>query len=490
MNRIMNNIPMYPTSRNFKPLYPLDAFPVIVHDAALEMQRNVKAPDALIAMAFLTGISVVGQQLIDVRLPTGQIRPTSLNLGTIAESGERKSAVEGLVLKPIVEHEAVRQKRYKIAIKRYNIRLRYWKSVQSGINRKISAMVQKGESAESLLEELEDNAEKLPIKPRERRTVRQNITEKAIMEALQGDGESIALISDEGEIILKSSAMRHTGFLNRCWDGGDLYFDRADAESLVARHPRLSVSFMVQQGVFQDFLKQHGGISRGSGHWARYLIGWPDSTQGMRFMAYEDVEWMYLPTFHARLTELIEEYDRMVEAGDVKRTVVDFSEDAKRRWIDMANTTESWLQPCGYLSDIKDFASKAMEIAGRVAALLHLFSKQSGNISLDTLNRALAIVEWHLHEFKRIFSPEAAVQTDQVDANALRKYFQTNYGCNGFMIAPKNAVLNNGPVRPIKRLNAALDYLAMLGQIRIVEDAKRKRFIELRPQFFGPLVRM
>lgn len=466
------------------PPYPLKHFHLIIHDAALEMHQNVKAPDALVGMAFLTAIAVACQGLIDVRLPTGQIRPVSLNLVTIAESGERKSVVEGLTSAPIYEHDELCAKKYIDDIAEYQIEFRFWKSVNSGINREIIKLTQKGESVDAQYQKLKEHAAKTPIKPRLRRTIRQNTTEKAIMEALQGNGESIALISDEGEIILKSGAMNQTGTLNKGWDGGPLTFDRGDAESLIASNPRLTVSFMVQPVVFQDFHERHGNVTRGSGHWARYLVGWPDSTQGVRFMSYEDAKWIHLPKFHARVTELIEEYGRLVEAGEVERKVVEFSEEAKMRWIDLVNVTESWLQPWGYLKDMKDFASKAMEIVGRVAALLHWFSKQEGKISVDTFERAHAIVEWHLHEFKRIFPPQSAMPTVQVDAQKLGRYLQSHYAQNGFTTAPKNDVLNKGPIRPRNALEAALDYLAAQGHIYIWVDIKRKRFINLHSPYF------
>ncbi|MGJ7575117.1 DUF3987 domain-containing protein [Variovorax sp. RB2P76] len=48
-------------------------------------------------MAALSALSAASQGLVDVLLPTGQLRPVSTNFLTIAESGERKSAVDGIV---------------------------------------------------------------------------------------------------------------------------------------------------------------------------------------------------------------------------------------------------------------------------------------------------------------------------------------------------------------------------------------------------------
>lgn len=468
------------------PPYPLNAFHLIMQNAAEEVHRHVQAPDALVGMAFLTTLSVSCQGLIDVRLPTGQVRPVLLNTMMVADSGERKTGVDSIVSAPIYADDELRAKKYEAAIAEYHIEQRLWKSIDTGICRQITKMTQTGECVDDLRRQLTEHAVKEPAKPRLRRIMRHNATERAIMDALQGDGESIAFMSDEGEVILKGGAMDQTGLRNKGWDGARmLAFDRADSESIVARNPRVTVAFMVQQAVFQAFCAQRGDVIRGSGHWARYLVGCPTSTQGMRFMSYVDPVWVHLPGFHARVTELLEEYGRRIDAGEVERTIVEFSDEARARWIGMVNTTESMLQPWGYLSDIKDFASKSMEIVGRVAALLHWFSKQEGTISVDTLERALAIVEWHLHEFKRIFSPQCAVPQVQVDAQVLERYLHSHYWCNGFSVAPKNDVLKNGPIRPSQRFEAALDFLCAMDRVRVGVDAKRKRYINLNPQYFS-----
>ncbi len=484
MNTVLT--PQYPLSTT---QYPLHAFHSTVRNAAEEVRRHVQAPDALVGMAFLTALSVSCQGLIDIRLPSGQIRPGSLNLAMIADSGERKSALDSIVSGRIYAYDESRTRKYEKDLAEYHIALRFWKAVDAGIRRQITKVTQQDGPVDDLYRQLSEHAAKGPLKPRLRRIMRHNATERAIMDALQGNGESIAFMSDEGEVILKGGAMDQTGLRNKGWDGARLLaFDRANGESIIAHNPRVTVAFMVQVAVLRSFIERHGDVTRGSGHWARYLIGWPASTQGMRFMSYADPVWIHLPAFHARVTELLEEYGRRIDADQNERTILEFSEEAKARWIEMLNKTESMLQPWGYLNDIKDFASKSMEIVGRVAALFHLFSKQEGRISVDTLERALTIVEWHLHEFKRIFSPQYTVPQIQVDAQALERYLLSHYWRRGFSIAPKNDVLNNGPLRPSRRFEAALDYIGAMNNICITSDQKRKRYINLNPQYFGNLI--
>src|SRR5690606_10746323 len=102
---------------------------------------------------------------------------------------------------------------------------------------------------------------------------------------LQGDGESIAITTDEGHMLFKGDAMRHVGLLNRLWDSPEvLPRDRADDDHRLVMNPRVSVSIMTQPGPLKEFLEKGGAIARESGHWARYLVGSPPSRMGYRLV--------------------------------------------------------------------------------------------------------------------------------------------------------------------------------------------------------------
>lgn len=466
--------------------YPIDAFHSLVQNAAEEVCRHVQAPHALVGTAFLTTLSVSCQGLVDICLPTGQVRPVSLNVMAIAESGERKSGVDSLVAEPIYKYDQRRFEEYKSAKKQFELDHRVWKSVDIGLRRRLMKLAQNQEDIDDICRQLHEHGAKEPVKPRLRTIVRHNITERAILEALHGDGESIALMSDEGEVILKGGGMTRTGLLNKAWDGTQvLRMDRANGESLHAHNPRLTTAYMVHPLVIKKYCERNGEIARGSGHWARYLLASPVSTQGTRYMSYMEPQWQYLPKFHQRVTELLEEYGRSMHTGTCVRRTLEFSEEAKIKWIDAINSVEADLRPWGYLHDVKDFASKAIEITSRVAALFHWFSGQEGKISIDTFDRALKIVGWHLQEFKRIFSPQCTVSEAQIDANVLGRYLQTQLVQTGYMNIPKNHVLRNGPIRPKQRLEIALDLLVAHGQVCIQLDRKRRGFIMLNPNHFG-----
>lgn len=472
-------------------LYPLAAFHPIAKNAAEEVLCHVQAPDALIGMSCLSTMAVACQGIIDVRLPTGQVRPVSLNLMVIAESGERKTSVDSLIAAPIYSSDEKQAEQHQEALLEYQADARYWKAIDAENQRQLSEALRSDRPIDDLRTKMIKHTKDKPVKPRMRRIIRQNATPRAIQEALAGDGESIAFYCDEGDVVLKSGAMEHLGLLNKGWDGARLVvFDRAHAENIIARNPRVTVALMVQNSVLRAFCERQGDLTRGSGHWARYLVGYPTSTQGYRYVSLRDMAWSHLPQFHARVEELLKEFYCKKRSIDFERTVMEFSMEAKARWVDLANFIENHLRPMGYLSDMQDFASKMMEIIGRIAAIFHHFSKESGGISVDTLNRAAAIVEWHMDEFKRLFALSDSVPQLQVDALALERYMITQYWRRNYTFAPKNEVLRCGPIRPRMRFDAALDWMCSLGRIQIRADQKKKRYIEFNPNYFSSLGNM
>ena len=85
--------------------FPVDAFPKIIRNAIYEVEQHTQAPQGLIAASALGVISLACQNRIDVCRLNNLRGPVSLFLMTLAESGERKSTVDKLLLKPLYQLE-------------------------------------------------------------------------------------------------------------------------------------------------------------------------------------------------------------------------------------------------------------------------------------------------------------------------------------------------------------------------------------------------
>ncbi len=461
--------------------YPVHAHHSIAGAAILEVMANLQAPDGVIAIPVMTSIVVACQGFLDVKLPTGQTAPTTQSMMVFAESGERKSAADSLVFAPIIAFDEQSEVDYKVDIKRYTADLQVWEVINSELNRKLAQGVRNNQPLDSIKQQIEEHINLKPAKPRCRRILRQNATARALIDALEGDGESIAFLSAEGHTVLSGGVASHFGLLNQAWDGPRrLVFDRA-GENILIRNPRVSCSLMVQPKIWRDYVEKRGEVARGSGFFARVLFAWPASTQGLRFASTLDVQWRHLDAFHQRITELLEEHKSRSKCGTIDRVVLEFSPEAKALWLQLQNSIEEMLRPNDYLSDMPDFASKMMEITGRLAATMHYFARQEGQISVDTLNRSKTIVEWHMFEFKRIFAPAPSVPQLLLDAQALSQYLNASYFMRGILSIPRNHVLQCGPVRGKASFAPALEYLEASGKIWIGIGPKKTRYINAGP---------
>jgi hypothetical protein len=247
---------------------------------------------------------------------------------------------------------------------------------------------------------------------------------------------------------------------------------------------------MTQEEVLKSYCEKRGKLAKGSGHWARYLVGYPLTTKGTRWMAPDELVWEHLPKFHARVRELLVQFQDMMASGEIEREIIEFSEDAKARWIQQANDTEWMIRPGEYMSDIDDFASKTMEIIARLAASMHYFAGDGGKISLDTLVRAIEIVAWHVDEFKRLFGARHVMPQEQADAYNVAKWLRTRVwrGWDSKSWIAKNDLRRDGPVRNRDRLNAALDVLEDEFAIWREQSPKNKQwFVCLQDKFFAEM---
>ena len=473
------------------PPYPMGAFLVVVRDAGFELQRNVQAPDAMIGMSLIGAITMACQGLIEVKLPIGQIRPVTQNLLVIGESGERKSAVDGRVFEPFRDADALVEKSHEDALEAYRVERDWWQTVNNSIRREIDKAFRDNEGMGEAKAKLAAHAKLKPKKPKLRTKVRSDITQRAIMDALEGDGESIVIMTDDGESLFKGGAMGNLGVLNRLWDSPkSLPLDRAEQEHVAVLNPRVSIWIMTQEEVLKHYCEKRGKLAKGSGHWARYLVGYPLTTKGTRWVAPDELVWEYVPKFHVRVRELLVQFQDMVASGKVEREIVEFSEDAKVRWTQQANNTEWMIRPGEYMSDIDDFASKTMEIIARLAACMHYFAGDGGKISLDTLERAIDIVGWHVDEFKRLFAARPVMPQEQMDAYDVAVWLRTRIwrGWGSQSWVAKNQLLQYGPVRNRNRLNAALAVLSDQFAVWLGQNPKNKQwFVNLYDKFFAEM---
>lgn len=470
--------------------YPISVFPLTIRNAIQEVITNIQAPDSLIGMAFLTTMSAAAQGQIRAQHPiTGKETSVSLFLCAVADSGERKSTVDNLVNKPLREFDEANEQMFKKELGKFNTELLVWKELRKELLKQVTKTALTREGKNTYWDErLSDHIENEPSKPRHRILLQQNISERAFLESLDGDGNSVAVICDEGDIILQSPLLNKLGVLNSSWEGSTLSLNRANGMRITARNSRVTLSMMVQSSVFLEHIEKRGTNARGTGFFARFLMAWPQSTQGYRFAKNEEPTWEYLTEFHNLIRKTLQGQINDHPSKKSGQITYKLDEDAKVFFVSLLNQVEQLIQPQQNLSDIHDFASKTGEIILRIAALFHHFGEQLGEITCDTLQRAMTIVNFHLIEFQRIFSPEYQIPQHQTDAESIIAHLNKVVWRNGQTYIPKNEIYRRTGVRNHARFNAALDSLCLQGIIVIDRIYPSKTFyIFLNHTYFQQL---
>ena len=111
--------------------YPVEALGTVLGTAALAINQSVQAPLAMCCQSVLAAASLAVQTHFDVKLPWGEIKPLSLFLLTVGESGERKSAVDNLALGEAKAREKENMKNYEMAIAEFKIDVEAWNQAKA-----------------------------------------------------------------------------------------------------------------------------------------------------------------------------------------------------------------------------------------------------------------------------------------------------------------------------------------------------------------------
>ncbi|MBC7617549.1 MAG: DUF3987 domain-containing protein [Candidatus Saccharibacteria bacterium] len=467
--------------------YPLDALPDAVRCAVQEVAGFVKAPIPLIATSALAALSLAIQAHVDVQRAEKLQGPCGLFLLAIADSGERKSTCDGFFTSAIRDYQAREQEAAKPLIQAYKSERDAWEAKRGGLKEKIKQLAKDGKPSTVQVEELHDLDADEPTAPRVPRLIFGDATPEALTFALAKQWPSGGVISSEAGSVFgghgmgSDSVMRNLAVLNQLWDGATLNTERRSTESFTVRGARLTMALQVQEATLRAFFDRTKGLARGTGFLARFLVSWPQSTQGMRHFTEAPANWPALAAFNNRLTAILNRPAPIDDDGGLTPAMLTFSPDAKSAWVTFHDAIESELSTGRELYDVRDVASKTADNAARLAALLHTFAGSIGPIDLDAMESASRVTTWHLTEANRFLS-ELAMPAEQANPARLEAWLLDFCWRENTDKVPTREVQRNGPggLRDKALIADAIRELAELGRARLVQDGKKK-LIQINP---------
>lgn len=468
--------------------YPLDALPDPIRAAVEEVQGFTKAPVPLVASSALAALSLAIQAHADAKRAEKLAGPVSLFLLTIADSGERKSTCDGFFTKAIRDYEETQAEFAKPALKDHKAAIEAWEAKRGGIKEKIRQLAKDNKPTGDKEAALRDLEHDKPEPPRVPRLLYADATPEALAYGLAKNWPSGGVVSAEAGIVFgahgmgKDSVMRNLALLNVLWDGGNLTIDRRTAESFMVRGARLTVALQVQEATLRSFFDRSGGLARGTGFLARFLVAWPESTQGFRPFTEAPANWPALAAFNRRIAAILEQPVPIDEDGALSPPLLPLTANAKAAWVAFHDAIESELASGGELYDVRDVASKTADNAARLAALFQVFEGSGGAIGAEAFESASRIAAWHLNDARRFFG-ELALPAELADAARLDSWLIDYCRRQKTHIAPRRDVQRN--VTPVHlrqkvALEDALRELIEAGRVLLVQDGRRKE-IHINP---------
>ncbi|MBM4207426.1 MAG: DUF3987 domain-containing protein [Gammaproteobacteria bacterium] len=480
-----------PLTAKFEPeAYPLDALPDTIRAAVEEVAAFIKAPLPLVAGSALGALSLALQAHCDIKRAERLTGPTGLFMLSIADSGERKTTCDRFFTSAIRQYEDEQAELAAPLLKDYQAEIAAWNAEREGLLSAIKDAGKKGKSSRDQKDDLIELERSKPESPRIPRLILGDETPENLAYTLAKKWPSAGVVSSEAGVVFgahgmgKDSVMRNLALLNTLWDGGELSIGRRTSESFTVKDARLTVALQIQEATLRAFFDKSGGMARGTGFLVRFLVAWPESTQGSRPFTDPPETWPKLARFHQRITEILNTPAPLNEQGGLDPAMLTFTPEAKAAWIAFHDAIEAELKACGELYDVRDVASKTADNAARLAALFHGFTNSIGcAVDVDSFESASRIAAWHLSEARRFFG-ELALPVELANAARLDAWLIDYAKRERTCLVSKNHAMQHGPLRNKASMDEAINHLFELDRLQVRKDGKRVT-LALNPELVG-----
>jgi hypothetical protein len=182
------------------PRYPLEALGPLLGEAAARLAWHVQAPEGMAGQSVLAAAALAVQGHVDVARGLIGTGPTSLFCITVAESGERKSTMDRLALRPVREWERVRRESQREELAHFKAGHEAWQLRRQSLVSSSKGRADKTLSAqeqEMLAQDLARHDMQEPAPPTRPQMTFEEPTQEGVYRHLQEGHPSAGLVSDE-----------------------------------------------------------------------------------------------------------------------------------------------------------------------------------------------------------------------------------------------------------------------------------------------------
>lgn len=422
--RLLGDSPRY-----VSPEYPAEALGPL-ESVARAIAQGGQLDVAMAGQTVLATAALLAQGIRNVRTLAG-IKPLSLYLLTIAESGDGKSTAEAVALRSVSDLE-------------------------------------RGEHGLFIADLARCDKKDDRPPPRSPYRVMKDATAQGIWRAFKDGQPAQGSFTAEGAAMLCGWGMSaehraHTaGALNDLWDGGAVSLSRGTDGRTQLYGRRLAVHWLLQPAPARGAL--HDPLLENIGFWPRFLIAWPAPLAPRKAKQWRPENDPAIGAFWDRCGELFQE---PLPDGCTDLAVIEADQEALALACRSFEALEQAARTTGgKLADVRPFAVRATEQAFRVAGVLAAFDGRE-TIDAGTMRGAVRLVMYSLETWQGVFGhreeAEAAEWARTLHAWMLKQ---------GGRIS-EQAVLHTGPksLRSRQRRDTALALLDADGLVRRAIDS-------------------
>lgn len=465
-----------PIARSF----PTTSLPPGLREAVMYVAKTKRISTIIAGMIASGVLGLQTQNLARFKMPgeKAETRSASVYSHVIAPTAAGKTRGLQAFIPAVEAQDRAMIALHAQAVHQFNLAHGDWADDRKALQkekRKLQANIKPWQHLQAALDELDS---KEPIAPVEARMLVSDITTRRFIDQLKGSGRSIALVSDEADIVYENlpRLCRH---LNRGFDGSVITLDRAGGESVIGHDPRVSLLLLVQNEIIDDFERTHGKKMRSIGFWGRNLFGSAGKVVDDHYLADVLVSSKALDAYHDVQSRMADEIVRRRSQGITALDDIGLDDEALKYWLAFEQemlrrvNSEGDIREVGDLADVSDFACRAAEHAGRLATIWTVALGER-RISLETIQGAIEVIRFHLAEFQDRYSLVKTVPTVVLQAYDLDKYLGRLWS-RGYRSVQKGFIERNAKddLRDVPNLDAALQLLRLMSRVQLLPGQGR-----------------
>jgi hypothetical protein len=354
--------------------FPIGALGNVLAPAARAIHDRVQSPIAICSQSVLGGATLATQAYADVVLPigTGQARPISCYLITIAATGERKTASDTEAMSAIATRERALRANYELDMRSYV-------NDKAAFEKARDKIIKDGKGNRGTIKMALDALGPAPMAPLLPMLTCTEPTYEGLCRLLSAGQPSIGIFAAEGGQFIgghgmtEEARLRTASGLSAAWDGQPIRRVRAGDGITILPGRRVAMHLMVQPQVADIWLSDR--LLADQGLLSRLLISAPDSAMGTRMSRPESPNTdRELRLYDARLLGIMGTQLRLApgKINELEPRGLPLSPTAQTVWFGFADYVERAIAPGGDLELVTGLANKLPEHAARIAAVLTL----------------------------------------------------------------------------------------------------------------------